>query len=112
MEQYSRRTCIRIFGVKEEKGENTDAIAADIITNKLGIPLDPVCDIDRSHRTGKVKEASQTTSSASHVHQKPRSIIVKMTTYRKRREIMLNRKKLKDTGITIVEDLTAKNQNC
>lgn len=116
MEQYSRRSCIRIFGVPEQKGEDTDQLAVRIIESKLGVNLDPVKDIDRSHRTGKVTEASsrqsQPSSRASRSvdSAKPRPIIVKLTTYRKRREIIMNRKKLKGSGIVIVEDLTAANQ--
>ena len=108
MEQYSRRTCIRIFGIQEIRGENTDVLSADVITSKLEVPLDIRKDIDRSHRTGPAREPSTSSSSASK-QERPRPIIVKLTSYRKRAEILANRKKLKGTGVTIAEDLTKKN---
>ena len=115
-EQYSRRSCIRIFGLQEKRGENTDVLATDVIRSKLGVTLDPIKDIDRSHRTGSPREPTSASSSgqpsdgASSHNQRPRPIIMKLTSYRKRREIIQNRKKLKGTGIVIVEDLTLKNQ--
>ena len=54
MEQYSRRSCIRIFGLEEKRGENTDTLVSEVIRTKLGVSLDPMKDIDRSHRTGSV----------------------------------------------------------
>ena len=115
-EQYSRRSCIRIFGLEEKRGENTDMLAADIIRTKLEVTLDPIKDIDRSHRTGSPREPARPVSSsrsandASGFKPRPRPIIVKLTSYRKRREIIEKRKLLKGTGIVIVEDLTLKNQ--
>ena len=103
LEQYSRRSSIRILGVEEKQGEDTEAVVKEIITTKLGVSLEPSCDIDRLHRTGS---ARTTTTTA-----RPRSIIVKMQSYKKRREILLNRRKLKGTGIPIVEDLTVKKQS-
>lgn len=75
-------------------------------------------DIDRSHRVGKVVPAVaalRTNTATSEPRQetkkpRPRSIIVKFTSYRKRKEILEKRRKLKNTGISIVEDLTTKNQ--
>ena len=127
MEQYSRRSCLRIFGIEEEKGENTDAKVAEMIKDQLNIPIDIQRDIDRSHRVGKVREAalSKTATSTTPAEtsssdeassgkktkkEKPRSIIVKFISYRKRREILERRRKLKNTGISIVEDLTIRNQ--
>ena len=50
-------------------------------------------DIDRSHRVGRKGE-------------RPRAVIVKFVSYRKRREMFQNKKKLKGTGKTIREYLT------
>ena len=52
-EQYSRRNCVRIFGIPERKGEKTDDIVLTIAKEKLGIDID-INDIDRSHRTGYI----------------------------------------------------------
>ena len=112
MEQYSRRSCIRLFGLEEKKGENTDFLVSEVIRTKLGVSLEPVKDIDRSHRTGNVQQSSSSTPTghSSNHKPRPRSIIVKLNSYRKRREIITNRKKLKGSGIVIAEDLTKENQ--
>ena len=43
LEQYSRRSCIRIFGLKEQHGENTDTlvceVAKQINVNVTGRPI-------------------------------------------------------------------------
>ena len=97
LEQYSRRNSIRIFGVKETAKENTDEIAIDV-AKKIGIDLH-VNDIDRSHRTGKHPEDKS----------KSRGIIVKLCSYRIRQRLITNRRKLKNSGIAIHEDLTVAN---
>ena len=112
MEQYSRRSCLRIFGLQEKKGEDTDTLVKEVITSKLGVSLDIVKDIDRSHRTGRTPVSAQSETSVTSGTDQPKSrpIIIKLTSYRKKREILQNRKKLKGTKIVIVEDLTMKNQ--
>ncbi|XP_072179222.1 uncharacterized protein [Diadema setosum] len=99
MEQYSRRNCIRIFGVREREGESTDDILCDISKKDLGLAINPEKDIDRSHRTGRKKADTAA----------PRPIIVKLTSYRKRQEILKRRRHLKGSGVSIHEDLTKRN---
>ena len=110
LEQYSRRSCLRVFGLKEQKGENTDMLVTELVRSKLGVSLDPVKDIDRSHRTGRVREPDASSNRSSMQNPRPRPIIVKLNSYKKRKEIITNRKKLKGSGIVIAEDLTIKNQ--
>ncbi|XP_071481261.1 receptor-type tyrosine-protein phosphatase kappa-like [Diadema antillarum] len=110
LEQYSRRSCLRIFGLEEKKGENTDTLVTEVIQSKLGVSLDPVKDIDRSHRTGGTHESASQSSRSSSQKARPRPIIVKLNSYRKRKEIITNRRKLKGSGIVIAEDLTKRNQ--
>ena len=69
MQQYSRRNCIRVFGIPEEQVENTDDKICRLVREKLGVCIKKE-DIDRSHRVGK-----KSTS-------KPRGIIVKLVSYR------------------------------
>ena len=80
-EQYSRRNCLRISGVKEHPFESTDDIvlkmAADIESEVQ------LSDIDRSHRVGNPKTPRS----------KPRDIIVKFATYRSRRSFYKQRKR-------------------
>ena len=97
LEQYQRRQCLRIFGVKEEEGEDSDVQCIEV-AKKISVNLD-VADIDRCHRIGK-REAG-----------KPRPIIVKFVSYRKRNELFRNKRQLKGSGITIREDLTKQRHN-
>ncbi|XP_072176953.1 uncharacterized protein [Diadema setosum] len=110
LEQYSRRSCLRIFGLEEKKGENKDTLVTEVIQSKLGVSLDPVKDIDRSYRTGSTRESALQSGRSSSQKARPRPIIVKLNNYRKRKEIITNRRKLKGSGIVIAEDLTNRNQ--
>jgi len=92
LEQYQRRNSLRLFGVEESASEDTDCIAIEI-AKKIGVDL-TVADIDRSHRVGPKRDG------------KKRPIIVKFVSYRKRREMFLQKKLLKRSGTTIREDLT------
>lgn len=94
LEQYQRRQCLRVFGVSETDGEDTDKLAIDV-AKKIGVDLS-VNDIDRSHRIGR-KETDR-----------PRPVIVKFVSYRKRNELFRSKKNLRGTGIVIREDLTKK----
>lgn len=99
LEQYSRRNCLRIFGIEEKRDENTDTIITEIATKHLGFAVNPT-DIDRSHRIGR----------KDHDNGKPRAIIVKFSNYEGRNRFIKNRRKLKGTDIIIKEDLTKTNQ--
>ncbi|XP_054769794.2 uncharacterized protein LOC129277668 [Lytechinus pictus] len=101
LEQYSRRNSLRFFGIKESPGENTDDIIIKLATDNLKMNLRKE-DIDRSHRIGPPKESTSENT-------KPRAIIVKFASYRKRREVIGNRRKLAGKRMSILEDLTAKN---
>ena len=59
-------------------------------------------DINRSHRLGKPK---------SYKNAKPCPIIVKFVRYKTRNRIYRNKRKLKGTGIGVMESLTAKRIN-
>ncbi|MCG8048797.1 MAG: hypothetical protein N0E48_24860 [Candidatus Thiodiazotropha endolucinida] len=94
-EQYSRRNCLRISGIPETGGENTD----DLILKMAGdINADvSLQEIDRSHRVGRPRE------------NKPRDIIVKLSTFRVRQRLFKSRTSLKTNGYAGVfmnEDLT------
>lgn len=100
-EQYSRRNCIRIFGIIEEESENTDEKVLIVFNNKMNLNISKV-DLDRTHRVGAVKsDKSVSKSNAKH-----RPIIVKFVSYQKRNLVFTNKKSLKATGISIREDLT------
>ena len=89
LEQYQRRQSIRIFDVKEEENENTEYLVMDV-ANKIGVQL-VLQKIDKSHRVGSKGK-------------KPRAIIAKFVSYRRRSEVFTNKRQLKGTGVTIRED--------
>lgn len=94
LEQYGRRQSLRLHtNIEEEKDEDTDALVL-AATTEMGVDVQ-LCDISRSHRVGKKNPS------------KPRPIIFKLISYRKRRAIYQNRKRLGDDQY-ITEDLTAR----
>ena len=86
LEQYSRRNCIKITGVSENKDENSDDVALNVINKlilgpeKISISIDK---IERSHRVGKPRG------------NRPRDIIVKFTSYRDRALVYAKKSNLK-----------------
>lgn len=90
-EQYSRRNNLRISGVPiSDSKAGTDNIIIEK-AKEIGVELN-TCDIDRSHLVGTNGD-----------------ILVKFVSYRKRRQLYDNRKKL-GGGLFISEDLTKKRQ--
>ena len=61
-EQYSRRNCILIHGLKEENNESTDDRVLTLFREVLNEEV-LLADLDRTHRIGKKKE----TQAANHV---------------------------------------------
>ena len=103
LEQYSRRNCLLIHGIKEEEKENVEAKVMDVVNTKLEVKLEHR-DFDRMHRLGKKTPNSKT---------KPRPIIVKFSSYRERKKVFSVKKNLKnfktpESNIVITENLTKK----
>ena len=94
-QQYSRRTNILIHGVEEKRDEDTDKIAHELVTERLGVPVIDR-DIARSHRLGRKTDGTS------------RPIIVRLLSYRQKKSIYDQKKKLKGTGFVITENLTRK----
>lgn len=97
LEQYSRRNCLRIFGLPESQHEDTNEKVVNLAKSKLGVNIDP-SNIDRSHRIGKPTSTN------------PRPIIVKFTSYAARARFIKSRRQLKGTNVVVKEDLTKTNQ--
>ena len=87
LEQYSRRNSVRVSGIPENDGENTDNIILTI-SDALGADLDNR-DICRSHRVGDKSKG-------------PRNIIVKFVSYNAKQKLMSKRK---DLGTTPTDQL-------
>jgi len=96
IEQRSRLENLRIFGIPEKPGEQTDQLVIDV-ASKIGVTLTS-SSIGRSHRVGPKKPGSK------------RAIIVKFVSFADRQKMFTAKKQLKGTNITIKEDLTAARQ--
>jgi hypothetical protein len=102
LEQFGRRNCLLIHGVAErsnELTEDTDAIAIDIVRNKLGLEIDRT-QLDRLHRLWR-RNISQT-------RPKPRPILLKFVSYNVRSEVFRRKRRLKGSGLGVTESLTRK----
>ena len=95
LEQYSRRNVIRIRGIPEKAGEETDAVVRELAEKKLDVKI-AAHDIVRSHRVGRKGEGKAT----------PRDVIASFTTHNVKTAIMRNGKKLKGSQIFVNEDMT------
>ena len=84
--QCSRRNCFLIHGIEEDKDEATD----DVVFSMLQYKMISKKNIDINHRIGK-----------------PNPIIVKFVLENDRHKAYLNKKRLKDSRISITESLTA-----
>ena len=94
-EQYSRRNCILIHRITETQDENTDDIS--LLTRNEDLELDLTeKELDRTHRMGYPISGNK----------RPRPIVVKFSRYNTRRKVFVNKKTLKNTGISITESLT------
>ena len=107
MEQYSRRSCIIFVGIEETGNipEDTDKAMLDVCNNNLGRCLMQEV-IDGSHCLGPVRKAR--TEQGNEVAPSPRAVIVKFTNYHNRSMVFSNRHKLKDSPVSIMENLTAR----
>ena len=53
-EQYSRRNCLLVHGIKEVRGEATDDIVIETISQNLYLDIAPH-DTERTHRIGQLR---------------------------------------------------------
>ena len=95
-EQYSRRNCLLIHGVKENEKEDTDEVVIEFFEKEMEEKLS-ANDIDRSHRLGKEQSGTR-----------PRPIIIKFTRYNVCNVIFRKKKILKGKAVSITENLTKK----
>ena len=94
LEQYGRRNCLRLHtAIPEVRDEDTDEIVIQA-AQAIGANVTRE-DISRSHRVGRKRD------------DKPRAIIFRLLSYRKRREIYVRRKQLPEDQF-LTEDLTAR----
>ena len=98
LEQYTRRTNIRIFGIPENKDEDTDQLVREFCKKELNLDLKNE-EISRSHRVGKKRILSS---------RHPRPIIVRLARHNTKVEILKKRRELKSKKrpFGLQEDLT------
>jgi len=99
LEAYSRKTCLVLHGVDEEKDENVEEKVLEFINKKVCVP-NYTCEIrhiNNCHRLGPMKKVDS---------RYKRPIIVKFISYLDRKKIWGNKKSLKGTGYLITESLT------
>ena len=99
LEQYTRKSSIRIFGVSDKNKNETAEQSIDEtmgVLNKIGAKITKQ-NIVIAHRVGRFED------------KKTRPIIVKFVSNIHKREAIFHRRKLRGTGLGISEDLTAKN---
>ena len=91
-EQYSRRYCLRMHGLKYEKNENQNDIVSKVSESfsEIGLPYEEA-EIDRVHRIGKPykNEGSGLTM---------RSIIIMFKSWRYRQDVYRNRPRRFENG--------------
>lgn len=100
LEQYTRKSSIRIFGLnddKDEKVEMTCQKVQELLQSKLQMNFQN-SDIDIAHRLGRYD------------NKRNRPVIVKFMCRRKKMECIANRHKLSGSHIFIRDDLTKDNQ--
>lgn len=104
LEQYSRRSCLRIVVVSESEHENTDEIVLTI-ADRWNINISPD-DIDRSHRVGSQKPTASREQPSRQI--RSREIIVKFRNYQARLAFLKGRSVLREKRekMFIIEDLT------
>ena len=95
LEQYGRRSSLRISGISEDYGENTSPAIVKLANETLGLypPLQEK-DIDVSHRLAKPKGAAA---------EEPRPVIVRCMTRKDRFRVISKRSNLKAFNETVDE---------
>ena len=96
--QYIKKDHCRMFGVAENKGEDCRKLVCEILSKKVNVPIIPE-DISVAHRVKKSKRQTH------------RPIIIRFKDRTQRFEILKQRKRLKNSGISIAEDITLDNLN-
>lgn len=113
LEQYSRRSCLRISGIPESANEDVSKVVLDI-ARRVGADIKPE-DIDRTHRVGVVRDRNVNRNDENEmadgrrfIRDKGREIIIKFNNYNARLKMLKGRASLREqkANIYINEDLT------
>ncbi len=89
-EQYSRKSSVRLYDVREEENENCQDLVIDVLKKEMDVDINPE-DIDIVHRVGKRKDGET------------RGILIKFLCHKSKEKIMRKKKEAKNIGVK--EDL-------
>ena len=101
-EQHGRSWNLRVFGVPETAQETANDCTEKVVsifTSKLQVPVQAT-DVENAHRVGKAPEGKGG---------RPRPIIVRFFSRKQRGLVLAARRKLKQSGVSVGEDLTQAN---
>ena len=98
-EQYSRRCNLKIIGLVRNEFEDTRLSVCNFLKEKLGMIIE----------SNEIVTAHVLPASPEFLQEKPPNIIVQFARRERRSEVIQRRRQLKNTGITILEDLTTSN---
>ena len=93
LEQYSRKSSIRVYGIEESQEEKVGEKALSKIQEEINVEISPD-DVDIVHRVGKRSEEG------------PRSILVKFSSHKPKERVLTSKNHPKNTRIS--EDLAAR----
>ena len=101
LEQHGRSWNVRVYGIREEKaGEETTQKCIQkclkVFSEQVGVSVTER-DVEVAHRSGKPGGP------------RPRPILLRFLSRRKRGEVLADRRKLKNSGVSVGEDLTSAN---
>ena len=122
LEQYSRRSHLRIHGLRLGPDEDCPSAVASLLSSRLktrdgqSLVVERK-DIDAAHPLPTRKKPSENasdrgggaTASPSARDQKPASVIVRFYSREQRDAVMLARRQLAGSGLSLTDDLTAAN---
>ncbi|XP_068758082.1 protein unc-13 homolog C-like [Montipora capricornis] len=99
LEAYTRRENVRIFNVKEEVDENTEAVVRNLLVTKMQIPLEKVKSIrfERVHRIPKKTQNQRPPN-------RPRPVIARFSHYQDKEFVQSFYKNLKGSNIGFSDD--------
>jgi hypothetical protein len=109
LEQYSRRSHLRIRGLRMQHGESYKGAVARLCNSRLGIRITET-DLDDAHPLPVKMPKTQTQQIQHNGPPPPPTMIARFHRRDQRDAILRARTALKGQGIVISEDLTSKNQ--
>ncbi|CAG9820726.1 unnamed protein product [Phaedon cochleariae] len=104
-DQFQRRNCLRIFGIQESEGENTEDLMHNLINKTMKLKINVAANTEYCYRVGRPNIKSSQTLIGERNQTKPRAILIRFSNYKERQKVMENVRLLKGSGVVIREDL-------